>query len=581
MLTPIQLTPEIVDKLFQYNANVRQMPALQILDRILHEKKTDAEQRSTIIAEAEHLRSSQLSDYLNKKMSLSEDETVAVSCAVLGVPYYSLVNFVPEDTALKQISQETAERYGLIPVALHQGKLLVALRKPDDQNALNAVRFESSYAILPMVAPRREIFAAIDRSYASTKIDILIDSIADGLNMHSSSTSDEQLERLANQQPMVRLVNSIIRSGIKNRASDINIRPEKSETVIYFRIDGQMIPFHRLNIELLNPLVARVKIVGDMDVVERRIPQDGHAHMNYLGRQVDLRISAMPTVLGESVVIRLLNTDTPIHAVKDLGLMPEQLRVFQRLTSSNNGICLITGPTGSGKSTTLYALLNERKKNPRHIITIEDPVEYQIEGIEQININSKIGYTFARAMRNILRHDPDDILVGEMRDYETAEIAISAALTGHFVMSTLHTNDAPSSITRLIEMGIEPYLVSSSVVGVLAQRLLRRLCTACRKPYQESAEHLAAVGIEPSVELYKPGGCSACNHTGFKGRLMVCEILEITPRVRQLITENTPALEIRRQAVEEGMVPMWVHAADFVRRGMTTVQEAMIAKVEM
>lgn len=304
-------------------------------------------------------------------------------------------------------------------------------------------------------------------------------------------------------------------------------------------------------------------------------------HTVFKDRKVDIRVSVVPTVLGESAVIRILDSSVSKLSVEELGMMPKQMEQFSKIIKKNNGICLITGPTGSGKSTTLYAVLNQRKHSPRHIISIEEPVEYQIEGIEQINVNNKIGYTFARALRNILRHDPDDILIGEMRDVETAEIAINASLTGHFVMSTLHTNDAASTVVRLIEMGIEPYLIASSVVGVTAQRLLRKLCPHCKQEVVGHAESLQAFDLPAGTEVYEPVGCRECHRTGYKGRTMVCEVMRLDASIRSLITQDLDLDKLRQQAIASGMIPINLHAKELIQQGITSLEEAMLTNISM
>ncbi len=583
MLEPKAVSLDFIEQLVAHNGSISPVSDLDILTTIINSHKIPTEIGKNIIKEFKSNKAPNLHHILHKMGHLSAKQLVLVDCARLGVPYISLKDFTPDTSVLHILNQETAIRYNLLPLAVSGGKLVVAFTDPTDQIAFNAAQFGVSYPIIMVVAEKSQLYRAIEKHYTSTEIDDLVKAVASDIDIKSNTShiNKEQLERLANQQPMVQLVNNIIFTGIKDRASDINIRPTKDETIIFYRIDGQMIEYNRLNAELLNPMVARIKIVTHMDVVEHRIPQDGHAHLNYLDRKIDLRISIMPTVLGESVVIRILDSKISQFNIDELGMLDQQLNTVESINKRNNGIFLLTGPTGSGKSTTLYSLLNQRKASPRHIITVEDPVEYQIEGIEQININTKIGYTFQRALRNILRHDPDDILIGEMRDFETAEIAISASLTGHFVMSTLHTNDAPSSVTRLIEMGVEPYLVSSSLLGVLAQRLIRRLCEKCKIKTKGDPKLMAEFGIDEDLEIYKAGHCSHCHQTGFKGRLMICEILEITPTIRDMITQNIAAQQIREAAQSESMLPMIAHAAELVKQGITTLNEALIAKIEV
>ncbi|MCW8928131.1 MAG: GspE/PulE family protein, partial [Gammaproteobacteria bacterium] len=382
------------------------------------------------------------------------------------------------------------------------------------------------------------------------------------------------------KKPIVRLVNALITQGIQHHASDIHIRPGKERVTIYYRIDGKLRFSRSLSRALLPAIVSRIKITGRMDIAERRLPQDGHSRVLTEGNTVDLRISIMPTINGESVVIRILDKRIGLKPLDDLGLGLEETKKIRQLIGRSYGMLLVTGPTGSGKSTTLYAVLEAiRERNP-HIITVEDPVEYDMEGIEQIQIASGMGYTFAEALRHILRHDPDVIMVGEIRDLETARIANKAALTGHLMLSTLHTNDAASTVTRLIDMGVEPYLLSSTLLGVMAQRLVRLNCPLCltEEPVNDEAREL--LGLTENETFYYGKGCTSCNNTGYHGRSMVCELLVISPRLSSLINRGANSQEIKQAALQEGMKSLTLNALELARQKRTSIEEVLSVRLE-
>lgn len=375
--------------------------------------------------------------------------------------------------------------------------------------------------------------------------------------------------------PAVRFVNSIIEQAIKNRASDIHIEPTEKDLRIRFRIDGQLTEAMRTIKSTHAPVVTRVKIMANMNIAERRLPQDGRFDFTTGGKNIDIRVSSLPTVFGEKLVLRLLDKENFIMTKEQLGFEEEDLVLFDKLIKRPNGIVLLTGPTGSGKTTTLYAMLRELNKPNVNIITVEDPVEYSLEGINQVQVNEKAGLTFATALRSILRQDPDIIMIGEIRDTETAEIAIRSAITGHLVLSTLHTNDAAGAVTRLIDMGIEPYLVSSSVVGVIAQRLARKICDNCRISYKASKGEKELLGISENedITLYKGRGCPVCNKTGYRGRIPIYEIMTVTSDIRELINAKVSSDVIGAQAVKNGMKTLRESAKRLVLQGKTTIDE--------
>jgi type IV pilus assembly protein PilB len=503
----------------------------------------------------------------------------------LGIPMVHIENLAVDHSLLTLIPVEMAVKHRVFPLGKVNGRLVVAVADPADKEAISAVTFAVGHPIEVVLASEQDITRLIDSHFLILEEQTLITEIGDDalLNhngVHKVENHASDVERRARERPIVRLVDAIVRRAIRMRASDINIRPLEQGAAIYYRIDGEMLWQRMLPPDLVAPIVCRMKIMSGMNIAEHRLPQDGHASLVEAGVAVDLRVSMIPTVTGESVVIRILNKEQAQIRLDQLGISASDQPRLQRILEHTYGIFLVTGPTGSGKSTTLYAVINERLKHKPHIITVEDPVEYRINDVEQIQIKPGIGYTFAEALRHILRHDPDEILVGEMRDYETAEIAIKAALTGHFVMSTLHTNDAASAITRLQDMGLEPYLISSSVVGIMAQRLVRRICPECSREDEGSDKLRSFFALEAHERFQRGSGCANCSNTGYRGRAMVGELIEITPAIRELVNRKANAAEIRRVAVAEGMTPLTQNALQMARAGVTTLDEVFAVKLE-
>lgn len=374
---------------------------------------------------------------------------------------------------------------------------------------------------------------------------------------------------------IIRLVDLVINEAIKMKASDIHIEPFSNEIRIRFRIDGNLMDIQNLPIEYLSSITTRIKIMGKMDIAEKRVPQDGSMEFYFEDRQIDLRISSLPTVHGEKIVIRILDRDSFIFSKEELGLCSNNLESFEKILKQPYGIILVTGPTGSGKTTTLYSILKELNSIEKNIITIEDPVEYKLEGINQVQVNTKAGLTFANGLRSILRQDPDIIMVGEIRDSETAKIAVRSAITGHLVFSTLHTNDTVSSIVRLIDMGVKPYLVSSAIIGIISQRLVKELCDKCKRPYYATDFEKSFLGSgEDELILYKPGKCASCNN-GFKGRIAVYEVLSIEEEIRELINKRASSDEIKKLAIKKGMTTLLYNLKKLALKGEITVDEVL------
>jgi type IV pilus assembly protein PilB len=519
------------------------------------------------------------------ELEFASQEQVNIALAdKLGVPYVSLEDFEIEQFPVSLIPPDIALHYNILPLAVIQNSLVIAMENPFDWEALEVVRFNVKNNIEPVLSPARDITQALNKFYSDfSEEDLLVEmeSSADfPITPIGIEASAHIVAQEANKAPIVRLLDAIISQGILRKASDINIRPEKLRVNVFYRIDGKMQFVRTFHKSLLPPLISRIKIMGHMDIAERRMPQDGHARVFQRNRPVDLRLSIIPTVVGESAVLRILDKEVGLKPIDSIGLMPKELESLKGMITKTTGMLLVVGPTGSGKSTTLYAILNEIRKSNPHVITVEDPVEYHIEGLEQIQTAASRGYTFSEALRHILRHDPDVIMVGEIRDSETVQIANKAALTGHLVLSTLHTNDAPSTITRLIDMGVEPYLLSSTLLGVMSQRLVRLNCSHCVEEVSGDDEIRKALGIKKSGVFFRGKGCAACDFTGYHGRHAVCELLVITPEVRQLINEGATAQSIRKLAIKQGMAPIFESALELAREARISLEEVYSVKLE-
>jgi general secretion pathway protein E len=480
--------------------------------------------------------------------------------------------------AIKNLSPKYLRQYVVCPVSVDGGVLTVAAADPLNPLVVDDLRQATGMPVRLAVSTPEAILEAIDRTYeaATTPLQRLVE----GLEEEGPREGEEdiaQLRDMAFEAPVVRLVNLLIENAVAAEASDIHIEPFEDTLRVRYRIDGVLFDQEAPPRRLRDAVTSRIKLMAEMNIAERRLPQDGRIRVTVQGRRVDIRVSTIPTVHGESIVMRLLDRQSVFLPLERLGFAPDTLMRFQRLIQRPHGILLVTGPTGSGKTTTLYAALDKINRPDRKIITIEDPVEYQLKGVNQIPVKPKIGLTFATGLRHIVRQDPDVILVGEIRDLETVEIAIQAALTGHLVFSTLHTNDAPGAIPRLQDMGAEPYLIASVLEGVLAQRLVRRICVHCRVPAVPSPAELAALGVEPppGTRLYRGRGCDACRGTGYRGRTGIYELFAITEDTRSLILRRAPSGEIRRHAIESGMVTLRLDGWAKACQGITTVEEVL------
>lgn len=565
---------------------------------------------------------------------ISDDVITAVLSRQYGVPSINIDLFQIEEDVVKLISQEVALKYTVLPISKVGATLTLAMADPTNVFATDDIKFMTGLNVEPVIASEASIQMAIGKYYSgSTQIDIFEAAIAfdgeranskngkSGKNGHGKrlgkiderlSDSDldvsletfdfadhdgeafellqdneeidlAELQRQSQDAPVVRLVNVLMVDSLRRGASDIHVEPYEKDFRIRFRIDGVLYDVMHPPMSLRDPLISRLKIMAKLDISEKRLPQDGRikikVRIDDRSRELDFRVSTLPTLFGEKVVLRLLDKDKLMLDMSKLGFEPESLEKFQRQISNPYGMVLVTGPTGSGKTNTLYSALQTLNTSETNIMTAEDPVEFNLEGINQVQMKEQIGLNFAAALRSFLRQDPNIILVGEIRDFETAEIAIKAALTGHLVLSTLHTNDAPSTISRLVNMGIEPFLVATSVNIIQAQRLIRRICSNCREEVHFPPEGLVEVGFSEeeskTLKMYRGRGCEACLDTGYKGRIGLYEVMEVTDELRELIIIGASAIELRRKAVELGMITLRESGLCKLREGITTVEEVV------
>ena len=506
-----------------------------------------------------------------------QEQTQRILAGRLGLPFVLLHDHQFDETVLAQIPAEFARRHNVIPISISSGHLLVSMADPMASDLYQSLSFICDLTIDIAVSTLDDVHWAVRQFYGQLDDEIALESLSTNGNTPEVT---QELERLSAEQPIVRLVNNIVRDAIERKASDIHIKPRLKNVELIYRLDGLLTTIRYFSKSLLPAVVSRIKIVGGMNIAERRLPQDGRSCVRTAGNVVDLRISVMPTVEGESVVIRLLNAQSGLKTVSELGFSDHDKEIFIDLLNKSNGIFLVTGPTGSGKSTTLYSALGEVQNQNVNIITVEDPVEYHLDGVQQIQINHTTGYTFARALRNILRHDPDVILVGEIRDQETGKIAVESALTGHLVLSTLHTNDAAGVISRLLEMEIEPYLINSCLLGVLAQRLVRKNCQHCLEVEPVNRLIRRALNISLDEVFYHGIGCDECNQTGISGRRAVYELLRVTDELKEMIRPEVSTADIRKCAMESGMIPLTEHALSIARAKEISLAEVYRIRLE-
>ncbi len=515
-----------------------------------------------------------LSRVLVDEEMVGEDDLVKVLARHVGVEFVDLAEVAIDPSAAALIPEALSRRHTVIPIGFEGERLVVALADPGNVLVVDDIRAITGLPVVLKVGTRSDIEDAIRRA---NRLD---DSIADLKDLIDDDEEDDlsQIEAAVEEAPIVKLVNTLVSRAINERASDIHIEPAERDLRVRFRIDGVLHEVMTTPKSVTGAVVSRLKIMAELDIAERRIPQDGRVSLRVRGRQIDLRVATLPTIYGEKVVLRILDKDDAILALPDLGFLPESLARFEESYTKPYGAILVTGPTGSGKTTTLYSTLNIVNREDRNIITVEDPVEYRLPGIIQVQVNRKAGLVFANALKAILRSDPDVVLIGEVRDGETAKTAIEAALTGHLVLTTLHTNDAASSIGRLIDMGVEAYLVSSALDSIVAQRLARRICDRCRQPREATPEMLVKMGMDPDegpVTVYDAVGCKACSDTGYRGRVCVNEVLLVSEEIQRMAVERRPSDEIKKIAVEQGMLTLRQDGMEKVRLGMTTLEEVL------
>jgi type IV pilus assembly protein PilB len=513
---------------------------------------------------------------LREQSSLSQDQLARVVAERYGLDHLDLTRFAVDMGAANSISASAAKRYDAVPVSFVDDKtLLVAMVDPSNVLAVDDIAIMTGMEVRPAVASQEDVQGLISR------LNRLDDMVQEAVEEDDEESPAEvvDLRESAGDAPVIKLVHSIVAQAVEQGASDVHFEPEGSEMRVRFRVDGVLASSATVPRRMVRGVVSRIKIMADLDISERRLPQDGRVGLTIEGRQVDIRVVTLPSVHGESVVLRILDKNSVVMELDKLGMSPEEEERYEAGFTQAYGAVLATGPTGSGKSTTLYAALQQINTTDKNIITIEDPVEYQVEGITQVQVHSKAGLTFATGLRSMMRADPDVIMVGEIRDAETATIAVEAALTGHLVLSTLHTNDAPTAITRLLEMGIEPFLVASAVDCVVAQRLARMLCATCKKRVLIPADRLAEGGfkVQYDLEAYEPAGCGRCGNSGYKGRIGIYEVMTVSGEIRDLILDRAPADRIAQLAMQQGMRRLRDDGLDKVRQGRTSIAE--IARV--
>lgn len=556
----------------------------ELLQFYVYKKIIKKKQADKILEDCKRLNVS-VRDYMLAKEYTTEARELPVLGAYYCLPYVEIDMLDVDKSLFDLFTFEFMKRYKIVPVSMTDGKLLVATGKPLDCSALSAIASQLvcpvDYILVPPVQIDRyidSISAVISTSAALG--DLNEEGDAALFSAKGGDLDGDVVENDVVNNPSVRLVDSIIREAVPYRASDIHIEPFEKVVKVRYRIDGDLQERAEFPINSYSAICARIKIMAGLNIAERRVPQDGRINLVIGGKEFDFRVSSLPTVFGEKFVIRVLDKTSFRFTRGDLGFTEEENVVIDKMLAKPHGIILLTGPTGCGKSTTLYSFLKEVNSSAVNIVTVEDPVEYIMAGINQTQVNPKANMTFSAALRSILRQDPDIIMIGEMRDEETAEIAVRAAITGHLVFSTLHTNDATGAITRLEDMGVEDYLVSDALVGVIAQRLVKRLCPECKKRAKTNAKEMEILGIDEPISIFRPQGCQFCNGTGYKGRIAVHEIMYMNENMRNAVIREKNLEVLRELAKQNGMVTLWSSCKSLVEKGVTSIQELMTLNVE-
>ncbi|MBD3412998.1 MAG: type IV-A pilus assembly ATPase PilB [Candidatus Aminicenantes bacterium] len=530
---------------------------------------------------------------------VSEEEMAQALSRQLGYPYINLDQFEVYPDVISLIPFEIAQKYLIMPIHRIRSFLTLAMVDPTDLDVIEDVRFRTGLSIQPVIASESGILNAIEKYYGSSdsiKVKQIVDEIEQAedtsVNIIEEEDEDydiEELTKSTEEAPIITLVNTVFIDSIKKGASDIHFEPYEKVFRVRYRLDGTLYEMMNLAMKFKNPVVSRVKILSNMDIAEKRLPQDGRIKIrvkleNGNKKEVDMRVSSVPTIFGEKIVVRILDKGMLKLDLTKLGFEKKPLDVFQNSINSPWGIILVTGPTGSGKTNTLYSAISNLNSTDTNIMTAEDPVEFYLEGINQVNINEKIGLRFSTILRNFLRQDPDIMLVGEMRDFDTVDVAIKAALTGHLVFSTVHTNDAASTITRLVNMDVEPFLIADSVRLIVAQRLVRRLCKSCREEHKLTPDALEDIGFSSAdakkVKVYKPKGCPSCNNTGYKGRTALFEVLEVTEDIKEMILSKAQSKQIKKKGMKQGMLTLRQSGLEKIKKGITSVEEVLRVTVK-
>ncbi len=525
---------------------------------------------------------------------VSEEDMAQVLSRQLGYPYIDLDQFDVYPDVINLISVDIAKKHLVMPIHRIRSFLTLAMADPTDLNIIEDIRFRTGLSVQPVIASESAIINAINKYYGSAdslRVKQIVDEIEQAedtsVNIIEEEEEDYDIEELVQsteEAPIITLVNTIFIDAIKKGASDVHFEPYERSFRIRYRIDGTLYETMNLALKFKNPVTSRVKILSNMDIAEKRLPQDGRVKMrvkleNGNRKDVDMRVSSIPAIFGEKVVVRILDKSMLKLDLKQLGFEKESLEVFMDAISRPWGIILVTGPTGSGKTNTLYSAISNLNSLEKNIMTAEDPVEFYISGINQVNIHEEIGLNFVASLRSFLRQDPDIMLVGEMRDFETVDIAIKAALTGHLVFSTVHTNDAASTIHRLVNMNVEPFLIADSVIAIVAQRLVRKLCKKCRERHNLSPDALIDIGFTPeevqTVKPYKPTGCNECNNTGYKGRTGIFEVMKVTDDIREMVLARGQSKEIKKKAMEQGMITLRQSGLVKIKNGITSIEEVL------
>lgn len=554
------------------------------LGEILVKRGVLTEQQLEMALEEQRRTGTRIGQVLIALNLLNEEQITEARAFQLDFEYANLQDYQFNSELISLVPENIARAYKAIPLSMSEDSLTLAMANPMDIEAIDLIQFETKCRVVSVLATEWRIQNAIEKeysAYAANNMAGFMEQAATNVEIASSEFQDDldgdinEAKKQGGLAPIVNMVNILLTQAVRKKASDIHLEPKRASLDVRYRVDGELQQMKSIPRNLRAAVTSRIKIMAELDIAERRLPQDGRITVKVDGKSVDLRVSTNPTINGERIVLRVLDRSRGLIPLEELGFSSADMHKYHKLITQPYGIILVTGPTGSGKTTTLYAGLNTMKSERSNIMTVEDPVEYELEGVSQTQINTKIGLSFAMQLRTLLRQDPDVILVGEIRDGETADIAFRAALTGHLVLSTLHCNDAPSGITRLLDMGVEPFLIGSAVIGIQAQRLVRTLCHACREAYKPDDKERLILGVRNNsdITIYHPVGCSECDNTGYKGRTTIIEIMPINEELRRLVLSKSSAGEIKSAANRAGMADMRSDAIRKVLEGITSLEE--------